>query len=139
MIAALDVHYGPQGAIAAGILLENWASDRAILHVVETVGAIAAYEPGSFYKRELPCLLKALAKMPDIFRAVIVDGYVWLGPDARAGLGAHLFRALGAGIPVVGVAKSAFTATTNAIPVLRGRIRRPLYVSAIGMDVSEAA
>jgi len=139
MIAALDVHYGPEGAAAAGILFDDWASDRTILHVMETVAETAPYEPGNFYKRELPCLLKVLAKMPDTFRTVIIDGYVWLGPDARPGLGAHLFRALGEKIPVVGVAKSAYKATTNAIPVLRGRSRRPLYVSAIGMDVSEAA
>jgi len=139
MIAAVDVHYGQKGAKAGGILFEDWESDRAILQVVAIVPIVAAYEPGNFYRRELPCLLKVLAKMPKTFATVIVDGYVWLGSDGKPGLGAHLFRALGGEIPVVGVAKSPFAATESAIPVFRGRSRKPLYIGAIGMEPLEAA
>jgi hypothetical protein len=70
---------------------------------------------------------------------VIVDGYVWLGPGNRPGLGAHLYKALYEKIPVIGVAKSIYSGATSARPVLRGRSRRPLYVTAAGMDSLVAA
>lgn len=96
---------------------------------------MADYEPGAFYRRELPCLLDVLARGPraDI---VVVDGYVWLG-DGKAGLGAHLHAALGGA--VVGVAKTRFAGATDAIAVCRGVSRAPLYVSAAGMSTEEAA
>jgi len=40
---------------------------------------------------------------------------------------------------VIGVAKSAFRTATQAVPVLRGTSRRPLYVTAAGMPRTEAA
>ena len=70
---------------------------------------------------------------------VVVDGHVWLGAnESRPGLGAHLYRALGASIAVVGVAKNSF-AGNQAIAVLRGQSKRPLYVTAAGTDVADAA
>ena len=42
-------------------------------------------------------------------------------------------------VPVIGVAKSMFRGATNAEAVLRGRSRRPLYVTAAGMDPVIAA
>ncbi|MDA0167933.1 hypothetical protein OJ998_02455 [Solirubrobacter taibaiensis] len=39
----------------------------------------------------------------------------------------------------MGVAKSAFRSATHAIPVLRGRSTRPLYVTAAGLEASTAA
>jgi deoxyribonuclease V len=70
---------------------------------------------------------------PDV---VVVDGYVWLG-DGIPGLGAHLHAAIG-GV-VVGVAKTQYASATNAVAVCRGKSRSPLFVSAVGMPVDEAA
>jgi deoxyribonuclease V len=79
---------------------------------------------------------------------VLVDGYVWLG-GARPGLGARLFAALGERTPVVGVAKTAWGGTVapaiaqddphRSVPVLRGQSVKPLFVTAEGLDVAEAA
>lgn len=139
MIAALDVHYGSRSARAAGVLFEDWTSEVAYVQVVEEVAWIQPYEPGSFYKRELPCLLIILDRLDRAFEIAIVDGYVWLGPESRPGLGAHLFEALGKTVPVLGVAKSLFKAGTGAVPIFRGRSRKPLYVTAAGMDALQAA
>ena len=49
---------------------------------------------------------------------LIVDGYCDLDPDGRPGLGSHVHRSLG--IPVIGVAKTAFHTATHAILVRRG-------------------
>ncbi|WP_208722404.1 endonuclease V [Amycolatopsis thermoflava] len=43
------------------------------------------------------------------------------------------------GVPVIGVAKTAFRSATHAIPVLRGKSVRPLQVTAIGLAPDEAA
>jgi len=71
-------------------------------------------------------------------RSVIIDGYVWLGAG-RPGLGAHLYEALGQRIAVVGVAKRRFHGAGDAVPVLRGTSQVPLFVTAVGIDPSEAA
>jgi len=67
--------------------------------------------------------------------AIIVDGFVDLGPD-RAGLGRYLFEALDAQIEVVGVSKNPFVGSPG-IAVLRGTSQTPLWVTSTGS--SEAA
>jgi len=60
-----------------------------------------------------------------------------LDPDGRPGLGAPAHTELG--IPVIGVAKSAFRTATHAIPVRRGASARPVFVTAAGMRATDAA
>ncbi len=139
MIVAVDVHYPKGIATAAGVLFRDWSSGEAELELSESIPIVEPYVPGSFYKRELPCLLKLLGRVVDQFDTVIVDGYVWLGPGESPGLGGHLFRELGKRIPVVGVAKSPFKGSADAQRVWRGRSVRPLYVTAAGVDPFEAA
>jgi deoxyribonuclease V len=69
---------------------------------------------------------------------IIIDGYVWLGAQ-RPGLGAHLYESLQRRAAVIGVAKTRFVRAEPARMVLRGRSRSPLYVTAAGMDLAEAA
>ena len=97
----------------------------------------AEYAPGQFYLRELPCLLAVIDRLDALPRTIVVDGYVFLGPE-RPGLGAHLYDALAGNVPVVGVAKRPFR-DAFAVPVRRGESARPLYVTAIGLAVGEAA
>lgn len=80
-------------------------------------------------------LIDALDALPD---AVIVDGYVTLGADAKPGLGAHLYTALNTRVAVIGVAKTRFEGTPADAEVLRGTSRHPLFVTAAGMDASAA-
>jgi len=135
VIACVDVDYRDDAAVAAGLWFPDWGAAVASAQLVATFPPAAEYEPGAFYRRELPCLLGLLALGPpaDI---VIVDGYAWLGGGV-AGLGAHLHASLG--LTVVGVAKTRFASATDAVAVCRGGSRSPLYVSAAGMAVAEAA
>lgn len=49
-------------------------------------------------------------------------------------------KALHQKIPVIGVAKTPFLSNKETVQqVLRGQSNNPLYVSAIGMDLNEAA
>jgi deoxyribonuclease V len=137
MKACLDVHYTSTGASVGCVLFSDWSDARPAREVREVVSVSAAYEPGSFYKRELPGLLHVLEPLRDQVELAIVDGYVWLDAHGRPGLGAHLHHALG--VPVIGVAKTAFQGSSFAIPVLRGTSKKPLHVTAVGIEVQAAA
>jgi len=137
MVAGLDVDYRGAVAVAAGVWFRGWSASETEAEVVTTLHEVAPYQPGEFYRRELPCLLGVLARGPAA-DVVVVDGYVWLGPE-RAGLGAHLYAALGEWTIVVGVAKSRFAGATDAVPVYRGSSRSPLHVTAAGVSAAEAA
>jgi deoxyribonuclease V len=141
MIACLDVHYAETSALAAGVILRDWTSSKALAEAVHAISSVASYQPGEFYRRELPCLLQLITTQREFLqndvRVFIVDGYVHLGADRRDGLGAYLHRAIG-NRTVVGVAKTQFAETT-AVEVRRGGSVAPLYVTAIGMDEATAA
>src|SRR5262245_26211321 len=106
MIACVDVDYRADGALAALVGCRSWTDATPSLELTETIARVEPYEPGQFYKRELPCLLAVLRRVPEPIDLVVVDGFVWLGDESRPGLGAHLHCALGGSIPVVGVAKT---------------------------------
>jgi deoxyribonuclease V len=140
-IAIVDVDYAADGssARAACVLLRRFADERAIEEHVVDVGAVAPYHPGRFFERELPCLLEVLARARERPAVVVIDGYVTLDAAGAPGLGAHLHERLGGAVAVVGVAKRAFRGAPMAAPVLRGGSARPLYVTARGLDVADAA
>ena len=137
MFAAVDVHYPPSGGARAALV---GASDAAFSSITcqktVFVAEAAAYQPGSFYKRELPPLRAVLAGLDDV-GLLVIDGYVDLDPAGRPGLGAHVHEEFG--IPVIGVAKTRFASATHAVPVLRGTAARPLYVTAAGIPAADAA
>jgi deoxyribonuclease V len=137
--AAVDVHYRPDGARAALVAAADPAFASVLAERTADVGDLPPYRPGSFYLRELPALRAVLARVGEIgtLALLVVDGYVDLDPAGRPGLGAHAHAEFG--VPVVGVAKSAFLPATHAIPVQRGRSARPLFVTAAGVSLSDAA
>lgn len=140
-IAFLDVHYEDEGARAACVLADSWADEAPAAMYVDWIETVAPYEAGSFFRRELPCLVAVLRLLPARPAVVVVDGHVWLAAG-RPGLGAHLYQALERTTPVVGVAKRPFGDAPQpvaVVPVLRGASRRPLYVTAVGMAADEAA
>jgi deoxyribonuclease V len=138
MIACVDVDYRGDEAVAGCVLLQAWAAVVCSGTQIERVPAVEPYEPGQFFRRELPCVLAVLAKVRDSVEVVVVDGYVWLGSPERPGLGAHLYEALGGRPGVVGVAKTPYAGATG-IPVQRGGSRKPLLVTAVGIDPNVAA
>jgi len=135
--AAVDVHYPRSGGARAAVVV---AADAAFAQVLAERTAVVPeagpYRPGEFYRRELPPLRAVLAGLAGL-GLLVVDGYADLDPGGRPGLGAHAHAEFG--IPVIGVAKSAFATATHAIPVLRGGSVRPVFVTAAGMPRAEAA
>jgi len=135
--AAVDVCYRPGGGARAGAVL---AADTGFTTVLAersaVVPEVAPYEPGCFYRRELPPIRAVLHGLPSL-RLLVIDGYVDLDPDGRMGLGAHAREEFG--VAVIGVAKTRFATATHALPVLRGGSARPLYITAAGLPAEQAA
>ena len=137
MIACCDVDYRDPGAAAAGLWFHDWTDSTGAAEVVVPIARVAPYQPGQFYLRELPCLLAVLEKGPSA-DVVVLDGYVWL-KDGQPGLGAHLYRALKERIAVIGVAKTRYAGAASVQEIRRGGSANPLYVTAVGIDLFEAA
>jgi deoxyribonuclease V len=137
LFVAADVYYmASGGARAAAVVSTDAAFSHVVADRVELVSEVQPYRPGQFYLRELPPLHAALDGLAGM-ALLVVDGYADLDPDGWPGLGAHAHAEFG--VPVIGVAKSAFRTATHAIPVLRGASARPLYVTAAGMPRADAA
>lgn len=138
MILAADVDYREHFAVAAGVLFEHWQDDKPVQEVTSRIESVADYEPGSFYKRELPCILQLLdeyALSPEI---IVVDGFVYLDGISIPGLGKHLYDALDTQISVIGVAKKPFKGIGETFAVYRGKSTVPLYVTSVGIETEAA-
>jgi deoxyribonuclease V len=137
LIVALDVDYREDRVVTACVGFVAWSDAAASFEKTQlSMFPPAEYEPGSFYKRELPYLLEILEGLaPDI---IVVDGFVTLD-SGLWGLGAHLRDALEAAPIVVGVAKRPWRGGVTGVPIVRGDGKAPLHVTASGMDVDTAA
>lgn len=141
-VGFLDVGYQGGGARAACVVADSWEAETPASTYVADIETVEPYEPGSFFRRELPCLVSVLRRLPALPSVLVVDGYVWLASLERPGLGAHLHEVLQHAVPVVGVAKTAFVGVDRCsavVPVFRGTSKRPLLVTAVGMEPSAAA
>jgi deoxyribonuclease V len=137
VFAAVDVHYlAPGGARAAVVIADDPTFSAVVAENTATVPEVTAYRPGEFYLRELPPLRAVLRDVTGL-GLLVVDGYADLDPSGRPGLGAHAYAEFG--VPVIGVAKSAYLSATHAIPVLRGTSARPLLVTSAGLPRTDAA
>lgn len=140
MILAFDTFYFDKQAKTICIAFENWHAETYEVYS-EIRTEIADYEPGAFYKRELPCILSLLRQISlETVTTIVVDGYVFLDDSGKPGLGSHLYRALEEKIPIIGVAKTRFASIEILQRVVyRGASKNPLYVTAIGLNPDEAA
>jgi deoxyribonuclease V len=133
----VDVQYAPDATARSALAVyRDAAFAQLIADRVAQVTGIADYEPGAFFRRELPAL-RAVLPADHGLDLLLVDSYVDLDPTGRPGLGLHVSREFA--VPVVGIAKSGFRPATHAIPVRRGAAQTPLFVTATGIDLQEAA
>lgn len=134
MLLAIDVHYLPNGSVAAGVAFDAWESAEPTQTFLSKRDTVAEYSPGHFYQRELPCILDLLQQSGAQPDCILIDGYVYLDGVARPGLGKHLFDALDGRVKVVGIAKTSFDGIGPEYQVVRGGSSRPLYVTSAGIE-----
>lgn len=138
MILAIDVQYTKTNAIVAGITFNHWPDPDAQKEYTSRVENVAAYEPGHFYKRELPCIVKLMAEHQLTPECVVIDGFVFLDGHSAPGLGKHLYEFFNQKIPVIGVAKKRFKDISSDFEVLRGKSKIPLFITSAGIDTDQA-
>lgn len=140
MILAFDTYYFDDKAKTVMVAFNEWTDSATVSIAEEVLGGISEYEPGSFYKREMPCILSLLDKIElQNIQAIIVDGFVVLDDAGKIGLGGHLFEKLEGKIPIIGVAKSSYHNNRKYVRELcRGESKKPLYITAKGIDLEEA-
>ena len=141
MILAIDVHYREEFAKVVSIEFDNWTDSNPSKIIEDTVKNVEDYKSGEFYKRELPCILKILEQTEKSkLDVIIIDGYVELNNNGKAGLGKYLYERLNQEIPIIGVAKKGFKDNSkNVIKIERGKSKNPLYITSIGIDLQESA
>ena len=136
VFAAVDVYYPSSGGARAAVVVAADAAFSVVLaESTAVVPEVMAYRPGEF-RRELPPPRAVLRGVRGL-ALLMVDGYADLDAADRPGLGAHAHAEFG--VPVIGVAKSAFRTAIHAVPILRGTSARPLFVTAAGMPRDDAA
>ena len=133
----VDVHYpGSGGARAAAVVAADARFCEVVAERTQDVAEVAPYRPGEFYLRELPPIRAVLSGLSGL-GPLVVNGSADLDPGGRPGRGAYAQAEFG--IPVIGVAKTAFRTASHAVLVLRGTSVCPLFVAAAGMPRDEAA
>lgn len=138
MKLVVDVHYTDNNALCAGLLFEQWDSPIIAQKLLTYTDHVAAYEPGKFYKRELPCIINLLQEHKIIPELIIIDGYVFLDGDSKAGLGKYLYNYLKGETVIIGVAKKAFNTISSDYEIQRGNSTKPLYITAVDLRLERA-
>lgn len=135
---AIDVFYQSDKANVVGVLFDKWNQEEPDDIIQTLFDGVDDYQPGSFYKRELPCILKLIdmIELEDI-DCIVVDGYVFLDRYGKKGLGSYLYEAINCKVPIIGVAKNYFH-DTNATVLYRGNSKKPLYITSVGIENEEA-
>lgn len=141
MIYLFDSYYTKGFVTTACIGITEWRSEDVEFEKINHSEITSEYVSGQFYRRELPRILELLKgvklKNNDF---VVIDGYVYLDDLETKGLGGYLFEKLGNSIPVIGVAKNRYKSIgENCIELLRGKSRKPLYITSAGIKVVEAS
>jgi deoxyribonuclease V len=73
MIAAVDVHYVAGSGCAGCVTFADWADSKPQREYVTQRRDVHEYQPGEFWKRELPCLLAALDTVDVTLQTVVID------------------------------------------------------------------
>lgn len=144
MITIFDVGYfeQPDGSTVANVgivSVELWRDSESKSELRWKHHDVREYQPGQFFRRELPCLVSAIEGLSLTPAVMVVDGYVYLDQDNSPGLGAYLFQHFDKRIPVVGVGKNAFKGSQHAKAVYRGESQNPIFVTSAGLDLEVAA
>lgn len=150
-IAVDTYYYSDTEAKTVGVVFDNWEDERPAQILEAWTHEFGPYIPGEFYKRELPCILDLLHKVPDLsdFDAIIIDGLAHLPPeicsDPPDGLGIRLEIALEKEgiidrstdyginhVGIIGVAKGKFKGVdtdAGTSKLYRGASKTPLYIN----------
>lgn len=150
MKAVVDTQYVDNTAYVALGIFQDWSSDVFERVILKKIDNVAPYEPGAFYKREMPGILTALNEANSNYDidTLVIDGFVHL-TKTKIGLGMHIYNVLTrtpitdsklASIKIIGIAKTKFRGCEEVSkPLVRGSLAsNPLFITAVGLSLDEA-
>jgi deoxyribonuclease V len=138
MILAVDVYYGSANSIVAGVAFEDWTSREPSNIYISRIQNVSDYQPGQFFRRELPCIIRLIEEHSISPETIVIDGYVFLDGRTRPGLGKRLYDALQGRTKVIGVAKNSFSGISSDFEIYRGKSAKPLYITCVGVELETA-
>lgn len=138
MKLAMAVHFDGTQATAAGVAFDAWEGGEATKTYVSRIAQVEKAVRGELDVRELPCLMQLLREHSLAPELILIDGFVHLDAEETPGLGQHLYQALGAKVPVVGVSKTGLPGLPAQFEVMREEEAPPLFVTCAGIDIGAA-
>jgi deoxyribonuclease V len=119
-VAGLDVAVGRFGKTCrAGAVLMDVASGEVLARSCVTVPVPFPYVPGLLSFREVPGLLEALVRLPQVPEVLILDGH-GLAHPRRFGIACHV--GVWCDLPSIGVAKSILCGAHGPLAERRGAV-----------------
>jgi len=117
-VAGVDVGYKQRGRVMrAAVVVLGLPELEPLEQAAACLPVTFPYVPGLLSFREIPAVLRALAKLDALPDLLVCDGQGRAHPR-RFGLACHL--GVVAGLPAVGIAKSKLIGTHGRIPERRG-------------------
>ena len=138
MKLAVDVHFDPGGATAAAVAFDEWDAPEADRTYTARIDQVEKLARGELDLRALPCLLQLLSRHALAADVILINGHVHQDAMETAGLGRHLYHALGSRTAIIGVARSPLPDTPAQFEVFREDEARPLYLSCVGIELGAA-
>jgi deoxyribonuclease V len=134
------VHFEGDSAQAVAVAFEAWDAPEPTRTFTSRIAhAEKKAARGTLDLRELPCILQLLREHALAPELIVIEGFVHLDTQETAGLGQHLFHALGGSTAVIGVSKAAMTdGTPVQFEVIREEESPPLIVTCAGIDLGAA-
>lgn len=110
MILAFDTYYYGETAKSVCLCFNNWLDSEPVTTYEEIICGISEYEPGLFYKRELPCIMSFLKKVElTCIEFVIIDGYAILDDYGKKGWVTYCLKSLKGEFQLLDLRKQNFT------------------------------
>ena len=138
MKLVVGVHFDGAGAVAVGLVFEDWDSPEASRTYLTRIAKVEKTERGALDLRALPCVLQLLREHALHADLIMIDGFVHLDGLETPALGRHLYHALGGRCAIIGVSKTAMVQTPAQFEVVREEEARPLIVTCVGIDLGAA-
>lgn len=135
----VDLHYEGDSALAAAVAFESWDAPEAARSWTSRIAHVEKPAPrGALDLRALPCFLQLLREHALTPELIVISGLVHLDAQESAGLGQHLFHALGGRCAIIGISKSAVPGLPTQFELQREEETRPLVITCAGIDLGAA-
>ena len=138
MKLAVNVHFNAGSALAAAVAFADWDAPEADRSYTCRIDPVEKPVRGELDLRALPCLLQLLRQHALAPEVILFEGFVHLDAMESAGLGRHLYHALGSRTAIIGVARTPLPGTPAQFELHREAEAPPLYVSCVGIDLGAA-